>query len=59
MCLNVLLDNPLRFFKDEVFIGLNPQAINELLNQDKINCTEEQLRHYALNGSTAKRPTKK
>jgi hypothetical protein len=48
MCFNVMLDNPLRFFNDKAFGELSSMAIKELMCQTKINCSEEQLRHFIL-----------
>jgi hypothetical protein len=59
MCLNVMLDNPLHFFKDDGFKELSPLAIKDLLGQSKINCSEEQLRHHILQWVRHQQPLEK
>jgi BTB And C-terminal Kelch len=48
MCCNTIIDNPLRFFKDKAFNELSSPAIKALMDQTKINCSDEQLRRYIL-----------
>jgi hypothetical protein len=38
-CLNIILDNPIKCFKDSTFLGIKADTLKMLLSEPKINCT--------------------
>jgi hypothetical protein len=48
MCLEFLCDDPIKYFNEECFLNISPQALNMLATQISINCSKEQVKQIVL-----------
>jgi hypothetical protein len=47
-CCELFCDNPLHFLNNEQFLNLSAKALKMVMDQQKMNCTELQLKEFAL-----------
>jgi hypothetical protein len=46
--LDVLCDNPIKYFNQECFLDISPQALNMLVTRTLLNCSKEQVKQIVL-----------
>jgi BTB/POZ domain len=47
-CFEILLDNPIKFFVDPHFMNMTANGLRKIIQQPRINCTEQQLKDVSL-----------
>jgi hypothetical protein len=49
LCCDLICDNPLHYLKNAQLLNLTPHSIKVIITQQRINCTESQLKEITLN----------